>query len=104
MALTISAPWPARSGVESIIAQGTIERALPHLDDPCTARLELAKAEASASPFANGFFLKRGLLAGEVAEQVIATYAANGHFPADLGAVVQQAMARMDLRSLSAER
>jgi hypothetical protein len=80
-----------------IVAQGVIEHAFPGPGpDACTDRVRFKRAHGESSA-GDGFYLKRGILAGAIAEQELDRFAHGHGFSLDLGGVVDQELARMRL-------
>src|SRR6266511_670334 len=69
---------------EPILAQGTVEKAFPEGESPCTERVRFHKAEAGRPPLDDGYPLKRGLAAGALAEGELHRYGAGHGFSIDL--------------------
>src|SRR4051794_10389966 len=93
--------WP-----EPILPQSGVERCFPLDDTACTERARFAQAEDRESPFADGLYLKRGLVAGMLAERLLHRFGPRPDRPSEvsIAALLDRILAETRLVPLPIER
>lgn len=86
--------------IEPVLAQGTVEKVFP-AEEACTERANLAKVIGWQGADDGGFALKRGILAGSLAEHELIRLASDEGFSLNLGQVADRLMSRTRFGALS---